>query len=75
MQESPAHVGAGTIYVRLMNKDVKLMNLCVRRGYGTEKISKKRLDDDGQPIEGKYEWINAPPRPRKTEYGDPPVPE
>ena len=54
---------------------IRPMNQRLRRGYGTEKVSKKRTNEDGEPMDDEYEWINAPPRPRVTEYGDPPVPE
>ena len=53
--------------------EIKLINLRIKRAYGTNKCARQIYDDDGQPIEGNVEWGNANPTHR-SEYGDPPEP-
>ena len=51
--------------------DVELVNLRIKKGYGTTKIAKPIKGKDGQNIPGEYMWGNANPK-NKGEYGDPP---
>ena len=53
--------------------EIKLINLRIKRGYGTNKCAKQVHDDEGQPIYGRYEWGNMGPTHR-GDYGDPPKP-
>ena len=52
----------------------KLVNLRISKGYGTEKLNEKKIEENGAQIEGEFEWIDAPPKPKETGYGDPPEP-
>ena len=54
--------------------NIKLINLRIKRGYGMQKSANKVYDDDGRPIDGKFEWANASPEHRNEGYGGPPIP-
>ena len=53
--------------------EIRLINLRIKRGYGTVKCAKQLYDDEGYALDGKYEWGNPGPTHRGT-YGDPPKP-
>ena len=51
--------------------DVELVNLRIKKGYGTTKVAKHIKGKDGQIIIGEFMWGNSNPK-NTCEFGDPP---